>query len=51
MSEFLNSNRNRIDLFHALTPMIVATAMAPTSIAGALAFLLVWALIRWSGHG
>ncbi|MDO6758529.1 MULTISPECIES: hypothetical protein [Phaeobacter] len=51
LPQFLKNPRIRQDLYHASVPMVLAVAMAPSSLAGSAIFLLVWVLIRWSGHG
>lgn len=51
MRRFMKNNRNRTDLYHVAVPVMLALVMAPQSLAGSALFLLVWGLIRWSGHG
>jgi len=51
MKKFIKNNRNRADLYHVAVPLTLALLMAPQSLAGSAVFLLVWGLIRWSGHG
>ncbi len=51
MSIFLNSARNRADLYHVGVPLFLVMVMTPTSLGGALLFLLMWAFVRALGHG
>ena len=51
MTRFLKSDRNKADLYHVGTPLVMALVMAPSSLGGALMFLIVWAVVRAVFHG
>lgn len=51
LPNFMANAKNRTDLYHVSTPLILALAMSPSSFGGALLFLLVWGLLRGLGHG
>jgi len=37
---------NRRDLYHVSVPVLIATAMAPQTLAGSAVFLLAWLVLR-----
>lgn len=51
LTRFLSQARNRTDLYHVGTPLVLALVMAPSSFSGALLFLLAWGIVRLLGHG
>ena len=40
----------RRDLYHVMVPVILATVMAPSSLAGSAVFLLAWGVVRAASH-
>ena len=37
---------NRRDLYHVSVPFLIASAMAPQTLAGSAVFLLAWVVVR-----
>jgi len=40
--------KNRADIYHVATPVLLALLISPTSLAGASVFLFTWGIIRAS---
>ena len=46
MKFFELNTRSRRDLYHVSVPFLIATAMAPQTLAGSAVFLLAWMVAR-----